>query len=73
MEGRECMGKLSLLVSAEEVNVVDFVVWHRGVWFALIRRGNRGSGRKIGKKAARDLRSSKPRMVRISGVRRLGE
>lgn len=40
MEGRECMGKLSLLVSVEEVNVVDFVVWHREVWFALIRGGN---------------------------------
>ena len=47
MEGRECMGKLSLLVSAEEVNVMDFVVWHRGVWFALIRRGNRRNGREI--------------------------
>ena len=45
MEGRERMGKLSLLVSAEEVDVVDFVVWHRGVWFALIRRGDRRNGR----------------------------
>ena len=72
MEGRECMGKLSLLVCAEEVDVVDFVMWHRGVWFASISAGNRRNGREIGNKAARAC-FSKVKMARSSRVRRLGE
>ena len=50
MEGCECSGKLPLLESAEEMDVVDFVVWHRGVWFALISGGNRRNGREKGRR-----------------------
>ena len=41
MEGRECSRNLPVSVFVEERDVVAFLVWHCGVWFALICKGNR--------------------------------